>query len=109
MDAVSLGENIEARQATAVAAQARALGRWAHENPFTRAHWWVGVRVVAGVCLLLASIMPLMEIVPFSANAGGLVLMLFSLALIAGDGLMALMGSIFTVATVALIAWSLLS
>lgn len=69
----------------------------------------VAVRVVAGVCLLLAFIMPLMEVVPFSANAGGLVLMLFGLALIAGDGLMALIGSIFTVVTVGLIAWSLLS
>ncbi len=69
----------------------------------------VAVRVVAGVCLLLAFIMPLMEVVPFSANAGGLVLMLFGLALIAGDGLMALIGSVFTVVTVGLIAWSLLS
>ncbi len=69
----------------------------------------VGIRVVAGICLLLAAIMPLMEIVPFSGNAGGLVLLIFGLALIAGDGLMVLIGSVFTLGTVALIAKGLLS
>jgi hypothetical protein len=64
-------------------------------------------RVVAGICLLIAAVMPLMEIVPFSANAAGFVLVVFGLALIAGDGLMVLTGSVVTVGALALIGRSL--
>ena len=69
----------------------------------------LGIRVVAGICLLLAALMPLMEIAPFSGNAGGLVLLIFGLALIAGDGLMVLIGSAFTLGTVVLIVKGLLA
>ncbi len=65
-------------------------------------------RVVAGICLGVAAVMPLMEVVPFSANAAGLVLVVFGLALIASDGLMALIGAIVSVGTLVLIGRVLL-
>ena len=57
-------------------------------------------RAIAGTCMMLAVIMPAMEIVPFSANAAGLVLVIFGMALIVGDGLATLVGGIVTVAAV---------
>jgi len=66
-------------------------------------------RVVAGICLLLAAVMPLMEVVPFSANAAGLVLVVFGLALIASDGLMTLIGAAVTLGTLVLVGWGLLA
>lgn len=48
--------------------------------------------LAAVACMLIAAAMPLMEVVPFSANAGGAALTLFGLAFISRDGLMALMG-----------------
>lgn len=50
----------------------------------------MGAYVIAFICLQLAVIMPFMEIVPFSANAAGVVLTAFGLALIADDGVFAL-------------------
>ena len=49
-----------------------------------------GAYVIAFICLQIALIMPFMEVVPFSANAAGLVLTAFGLALIACDGVLAL-------------------
>lgn len=63
----------------------------------------MAARVVAGICLLLATVMPLMEVVPFSANAAGIVLVVFGLALIASDGLMALVGAGVTLGTLILL------
>lgn len=51
-----------------------------------------GAYVIAFVCLQIAVVMPFMEVVPFSANAAGLVLTAFGLALIACDGVLALIG-----------------
>lgn len=50
----------------------------------------IGAYVIAFICLQIALIMPFMEVVPFSANAAGLVLTAFGLALIACDGVLAL-------------------
>ena len=58
-------------------------------------------RLVAGTCMLLAVIMPVMEIVPFSANAAGLVLLIFGLAVVVGDGLATLVAGTITLAAVA--------
>ncbi len=60
----------------------------------------VGTRVVAVVCVAIALAMPAMELVPFSANGAGLALAAFGLALIARDGLLALIAFTVTVGTV---------
>ncbi|HEX7027917.1 MAG TPA: exopolysaccharide biosynthesis protein [Gammaproteobacteria bacterium] len=57
-------------------------------SAFTRG---VGGYVIATACLVTAITMPATEVVLFSANVVGLVLTLFGLALIARDGLLALL------------------
>ena len=49
-----------------------------------------GQYLVALVCIAIALAMPLMEVIPFSANFAGLALAAFGLALIARDGALAL-------------------
>lgn len=59
--------------------------------------------LIAVVCILIALMLPFMEVIPFSANVGGLALVAFGLALIARDGLLALFSFILTGLTVWLI------
>jgi hypothetical protein len=63
--------------------------------------------VAALNCLLIALAMPPMELVPFTANAAGLGLTLFGLALLADDGLMALLAYTLTGATLSLVVINL--
>lgn len=55
----------------------------------------VGDKVVALACILVGVTMPPLEILPFLATTAGAALTLFSLSLIAEDGLLALIGYIF--------------
>jgi hypothetical protein len=55
--------------------------------------------LIACASIAVAAMMPFMEVVPFSANLAGIALLGFGLALIAGDGLVALVALLFTVAT----------
>ncbi len=61
-----------------------------------------GTRVIAVACTLLALATPAAEFVPFSANGVGAGIAIFGLALIAHDGLVALIGWVVVTATVAL-------
>ena len=63
-----------------------------------------GARAIAIVCSLLALATPIAEFIPFSANGVGLAIAIFGLALIAHDGLVALIGWIVVAATVILAA-----
>jgi len=49
-----------------------------------------GIHVIAAVCIVIAVLMPVMEVVPFSANLAGAALTAFGLSLISNDGLLAL-------------------
>lgn len=60
---------------------------------------------IAVVCLIIAAAMPLMEVVPFSANGAGIGLTVFGLALIARDGLLSLIAFISTTATIAAVLY----
>ena len=51
---------------------------------------------MAVICMAVAAAMPLMEVIPFSANGAGLALMAFGLAIVARDGLLALMAFLAT-------------
>lgn len=53
---------------------------------------------IAAACLLIALVMPPMELIPFSANIAGLALSLFGLAQIGRDGLLALLAFMLTLA-----------
>lgn len=48
--------------------------------------------VIAGVCVALGLLLPVLELVPFAAAAPALALSAFGLALVANDGLFALVG-----------------
>ncbi len=91
----------------------RAL-RWL-ERPSRVIDWWLRPRLlylassngavgVAAVCALLALAMPLMEVVPFSATAAGVAIVMFGLALVAFDGVFVLIGLTYlmTVASLAI-------
>lgn len=66
------------------------------------------VKVIAVGCILVALAMPFMELVPFSANLAGVALTAFGLAIIAHDGLLALVAFAATAAGVVVIASQLL-
>lgn len=66
-----------------------------------------GAYAIAIVCAMIAIVMPLTEVVLFSANAVGAVLTIFGLSLIARDGLLALSGFLLMGATVGLVVYHL--
>lgn len=63
--------------------------------------------LIVFVCILIALMLPFMEVIPFSANAGGLALVTFGLAMIARDGLLAMLSFILTGLTIWLIVANL--
>jgi hypothetical protein len=67
-----------------------------------------GLYAIAMVSVVIAAAMPAMEVVPFSANGAGAALTAFGLALIAHDGLLALVAFAFTAITLGLAVWGLL-
>ena len=67
-----------------------------------------GHRAIAAVCLTIGLAMPAMEIVPFSANAAGAALTGFGLALIAHDGLVAIVAFAASLVTLGAVAYGLL-
>lgn len=71
---------------------------------FTRG---IGRGLIALTCVAIAAAMPPMEFVPFSANGAGLALTAFGLALIAHDGLLALLSFVVTAVTIALVFFNL--
>ncbi len=83
---------------------ARFLDRWTKQ----RMAWLVsgpGQYLMAIACMSVAAAMPLMEVIPFSANGGGLALTAFGLSIIARDGLLAILAMLVTGST----AWFILS
>src|SRR5690606_24536254 len=83
---------------------ARFLDRWTKQ----RMAWLVsgpGQYIMALACMSVAAAMPLMEVIPFSANGGGLALTAFGLSIIARDGLLAVLAMLVTGST----AWFILS
>ena len=84
--------------------------RWIDGLLRVRLPWltgYIGIRVTAVVCLLIALAMPPMEFIPFSANGAGLALTLLGLGLVARDGVVLLLGFALFGATCVFIAMSL--
>jgi len=50
-----------------------------------------GARTAAGACVMIALILPPLEIVPLSSSVGGVALAAFGLSLVANDGVLALL------------------
>ena len=74
---------------------------------------WVMTRggnlLLALACLVVALALPVMEFVPFSGNGGGLALLAFGLAMIARDGILAVLALLITGGTLGFIGWQLAS
>lgn len=68
----------------------------------------LGRYLITLVCIVVALAMPLMEVIPFSANGGGAALTACGLAMIARDGLLALFAMVITVGTLVFIAQALI-
>lgn len=56
----------------------------------------VSAHLMAVCCILIAAATPAMELIPTSANWAGVAIIFFGLALIADDGLLALLAFLFT-------------
>lgn len=69
---------------------------------------YIPTRLAALACMLVALVMPFMEVIPFSANLAGGVLTFFGLALVARDGLLALFAFTLTGASVFVVVQGLL-
>jgi len=67
----------------------------------------IAVYLIAIICILLALAMPMMEVIPFSANGAGAALTAYGLALTMRDGLLALLAFGFTAATTGLVIYYL--
>lgn len=63
--------------------------------------------VIAGLSLLVGAAMPMLELIPFSANAAGIVLTGFGLSLTARDGLLALVTLLLIGVAVGVVVWHL--
>jgi hypothetical protein len=63
---------------------------------------------MAVLCIFIAAALPPMELVPFSANAGGLALAALGLALLASDGLLAVVAYLISTAAIAVVLYFLL-
>tara|TARA_B100000929_G_scaffold258239_1_gene221368 strand:+ start:134 stop:727 length:594 start_codon:yes stop_codon:yes gene_type:complete len=85
--------------------------RWIDGLLGVRLAWmtgYIGIRVTAFACLLVALAMPPMEFIPFSANGAGLALSLFGLGLVARDGLMLALGFLLTGVTFTVVLMNLI-
>jgi hypothetical protein len=65
-------------------------------------------KLILAVSLLISAATPFMEFVPFSANVAGAALTAFGLALLAKDGVFALVAYVFTAATASVVIAGLL-
>lgn len=66
-----------------------------------------GLDVMALACVFIGFVLPVTEVIPFSASLAGFALMVFGLAMIARDGLLAVVAWSLCVATPTLIAVNL--
>jgi hypothetical protein len=86
----------------------RLLDRWSRPR-LTHVLHGAGLLVSAVACTVLAAATPLMEVVPFSANIAGIAITAFGLAMIASDGVVALLAIAFSAGTFTLLVRHFLS
>lgn len=66
-----------------------------------------GIYMIAIACTLIALVMPVLELIPFSANGAGAALTAFGLSVITSDGLLALLALLFTFVTMGIVIFNL--
>lgn len=86
---------------------ARFADRWSKR----RYEWIVdraGAYVIAVLCLAIALVTPILEVIPFSANLAGIAITAFGLAMIRTDGLIAVIAILFSASAIGLVGYQLL-
>lgn len=86
---------------------AKFVDRWSKPR-LTKFTHGTGHYVIAIVCMLIALAMPVMEVIPFSANIAGIAFTLFGLSLITHDGILALLALIFALVTFKIVVYGIL-
>lgn len=86
---------------------ARWLDRWSKPRYQVLVNH-ASVFVIAATCIAIAAATPVMEVVPMSANLAGAAITAFGLALLARDGLIALLAIAFSAATIGLLGYQLM-
>ena len=66
-----------------------------------------GAYVIAVLCIAIGGALPAMELVPFATNGAGAALTAYGLALVARDGLVALIALAFTATTIGFVVYNL--
>lgn len=77
---------------------AQFIDRWSKPR-LTVFTYGMGHYVIAAICFCIALVMPIMEVIPFSANAAGGAFIIFGLSLITHDGILALIALLFALGT----------
>lgn len=86
---------------------AKFLDKWSKPRLTLFTHG-TGHYVIAAVCMLIALAMPMMEVIPFSANVAGIAFTLFGLSLITHDGVLVILALIFALGTFGIILFGIL-
>lgn len=84
---------------------AQFIDRWSKPRLTVFTHG-TGHYVIASICLLMT--MPMMEVIPFSANIAGIAFTIFGLSLITHDGVLALIALFFALGTFGILLFGLL-
>ncbi len=98
--------SITATRIQKIVKKTRTPARWVDRLLRPRLQWLVsgpGLQVIAGLSGAVALAMPLMEVVPFSANLAGAILTAFGLALIGRDGVFAIVAHLLVLVTVGIL------
>lgn len=67
-----------------------------------------GLYLIGFACTIVALVMPIMEVIPFSANGAGAALSAFGLSLITRDGFLALIALLFTGISIGVVVYNIL-
>ncbi|WP_026840799.1 exopolysaccharide biosynthesis protein [Citrifermentans bremense] len=86
---------------------ARFVDRWLRPRLPAFVKGW-RIHLISFLCVAIGAVMPIMEVVPFSAHAAGLALTAFGLALIARDGLLALISFLVIGLSFAVFAYNMI-
>lgn len=101
--------SLDANKVTTAMQKARRPAKWLDHVIKPRLTYLVdgaAIYAVATACILIALLMPPMELIPFSANIAGTALSFFGLALIGRDGVLALLAFTLTVTGTSVLAWA---
>ena len=86
---------------------AKYIDRWSKRRLKNFTHG-VANYIIASISLLIALALPMMEVIPFSANVAGIAFILFGLSLITHDGILAILALVFAVGTFGIVLYGVL-